>query len=92
MPPWSTCCRCRGAAIWRRLILPRFEIIYSDEPTSRALSSDSVVARNRIDAADKAIAGLKHAQLQNGAKCYRVIDGHGMVVTRGPKDAARVDT
>jgi len=28
--------------------------------------------------------GLRSAQMKHGARCYRVIDGLGMVVTRGP--------
>ena len=65
--------------------MPRFEIVYSDEPTSKALSSESVVARDRTEAAHKAQSGFASAQLKNGARCYRVVDGLGMVVTRGPK-------
>ncbi len=68
--------------------MPRFEIIYSDEPTSSSLSSDSVVARDRTEADDKAAIGFKSAQLKNGAKCYRIVDGQGMVVARGQKGAS----
>ena len=67
--------------------MPRFEIIYSDEPTSKALSSESVVARDRTEAGHKASDGLAGAQMKNGAKYYRVVDALGMVVTRGPKSA-----
>jgi hypothetical protein len=65
--------------------MPRFEIIYSDEPTSKALSSESIVARDRTEAAHKAQNGFASAQLKKGARCYRVVDGLGMVVTRGPR-------
>lgn len=64
--------------------MPRFEIIYSDAPMSKALSTDSILARTRIDAAQKAAAGLRSAQAKHGATCYRVVDGQGMVVSRGP--------
>jgi hypothetical protein len=64
--------------------MPRFEIIYSDGPTSKALSSESIVARDRSEAARKAENGFASAQLKKGARCYRVVDGQGMVVTRGP--------
>ena len=65
--------------------MPRFEIIYSVDPTSKALSSESIVARDRTEAAHKAQSGFASAQLKKGARCYRVVDGLGMVVTRGPK-------
>lgn len=64
--------------------MPRFEIIYSDEPTSEALLSESIVARDRTEAARKAHTDFGSAQLTSGARCYRVVDGHGMVVARGP--------
>jgi hypothetical protein len=64
--------------------MPRFEIIYSEEPTSKALSSDSIMARDRTEAARKAEGGLADAREKNGARYYRVVDGQGMVVTRGP--------
>lgn len=64
--------------------MPHFEIIYSDAPMSKALSTDSILARSRIDAAQKAAAGLRSAQSRYGARCYRVVDGQGMVVSRGP--------
>jgi hypothetical protein len=67
--------------------MPRFEIIYSDEPTSKALSSESIVARDRTEAAHKAQDGFASAQSKKGARCYRVVDGLGMVVTRGPTGA-----
>ena len=67
--------------------MPQFEIIYSDEPTTKALSSESIVARDRVEASNKAMVGFRSAQLKHGAKCYRVIDGLGMVVTRGPNAA-----
>jgi hypothetical protein len=69
--------------------MPRFEIVYSAEPTSKALASESVVARDRLEAANKALLGLRNAQLQHGALYYRILDGLGMVVTRGPKSATK---
>jgi hypothetical protein len=67
--------------------MPRFEIIYSDEPTTKALFSESIVARDRVEANNKAMGGFQSAQLKHGARCYRVVDGLGMVVTRGPNAA-----
>ena len=64
--------------------MPRFDIIYSDEPTTKALFAETIVARDRVEASSKAMLGLRSAQLKYGARCYRVIDGQGMVVTRGP--------
>jgi hypothetical protein len=72
--------------------MPRFEIIYSDEPTGKALSSESIVAKNRTEAAHKAQNGFASAQLKKGAKCFRVVDGLGMVVTRGPKTPSNGET
>lgn len=68
--------------------MPWFEIIYAADPTGKALSSDRVVARNRIEAAAAAMKGLATAQTAYGAKCYRVIDGSGAVVARSPRPAA----
>jgi len=65
--------------------MPWFEIVYSEDPTSKALSSDKVVARDRTEAAAVAMRGFANAQTVHGAKCYRVIDGLGLVVARGPK-------
>ena len=64
--------------------MPYFEIVYSEEATTKALSSTKVQARNRTDAAADALKGLAGAQAAHGAKCYRVLDGLGMVVARGP--------
>ena len=66
--------------------MPRFDIIYSAAPTSTALHSESVVARDRTEAALKAMQGFLKAQQTYGARCYRVLDGLGMVITRGPKE------
>jgi hypothetical protein len=68
--------------------MARFEIIYSGTPTSKALCSQSVVARNRAEAASIAVTGLPKAQLAHGARYFRIVDALGMVVTRGPKGAA----
>ena len=65
--------------------MPWFEIVYSDDPTGKALSSDKVSARDRTEAAAAAMNGFANAQAAHGAKCYRVVDGVGMVVARGPK-------
>lgn len=65
--------------------MPRYDIIYSVEPASKAVFSESVVARDRIEASNKAMTGLENAQQKYGARCYRIIDGLGMVITRGPK-------
>ena len=65
--------------------MPWFEIVYSEELTSKALSSDKVVVRGRIEAAAAAMSGFASAQAVHGAKFYRVVDGLGMVVARGPK-------
>jgi hypothetical protein len=66
--------------------MPWFEVIYSEDVTSKALSSEKVAARDRMEAAAAAMNGFAKAQSQHGAKCYRVLDGLGMVVARGPKD------
>jgi hypothetical protein len=65
--------------------MPRYDIIYSVDPASKAVFSESVVARDRIEAGSRALTGFESAQQKFGARCYRVIDGLGMVVTRGPK-------
>jgi hypothetical protein len=65
--------------------MPWFEIIYSDDPTSRPLSSHKVDARDRSEAAAAAMSGFVSAQAKHGAKCYRIVDGLGLVVARGPK-------
>jgi hypothetical protein len=69
--------------------MARFEILYSAELTGKALFSESIVARDRVEAGNKAMVGFQSAQLKYGARCYRVIDGLGMVVTRGPKSAPK---
>lgn len=68
--------------------MPWFEIVYSEEPTSKALSSDKVEARDRTEAAATAQNGFAGAQAAHGAKCFRVVDGLGLVVARGPKSGA----
>lgn len=65
--------------------MPWFEIIYSEEPTSRVLCSHKVDARNRGEAATAAMRGFASAQVTHGAKCYRIVDGLGLVVARGPQ-------
>lgn len=65
--------------------MPWFEIVYSVDVASKALSLDKVIARDRTEAAAMAMRGFADAQTGHGAKCYRVIDGMGMVVARGPK-------
>jgi hypothetical protein len=62
-----------------------FEIVYSEDVASKALSSDKVVARNPTEAAAAATSGFANARTVHGARCYRIIDGQGMVVARGPK-------
>ncbi len=64
--------------------MPYFEIVYSEGATTKALTSAKVQARNRTEAACDALKGLAKAQASHGAKCYRVLDGLGMVVARGP--------
>jgi hypothetical protein len=64
--------------------MPFFEIVYSEELTSKALSWGKVAARNRTEAAAAALNGFANAQATHGAKCFRVVDGLGMVVARGP--------
>jgi hypothetical protein len=66
--------------------MPWFEIAYSDDPTSKALRTDKIFARDRSEAADAAMNGFASAQTTHGAKCYRVLDGLGLVVARGPKE------
>jgi hypothetical protein len=70
--------------------MPWFEIIYSEGPTSRALFSDKVAARDRSEAAAAAMNGFVSAQAKHGAKCYRIVDGLGLVVARGPKGSSSV--
>jgi hypothetical protein len=65
--------------------MPWFEIVYSKDVASKALSSNKVVARDRTKAAAVAMSGFANARELHGAKCYRVIDGLGLVVARGPK-------
>jgi hypothetical protein len=65
--------------------MPWFEIVYSEDVATKALSSDKVVARDRTEAAAAAMTGFANARTLHGAKCYRVIDGLGLVVARGPK-------
>ena len=69
----------------KRLRMPYFEIVYSEELTSKALSSGKVAARDRREAAVAALNGFANAEATHGAKCFRVVDGSGMVVARGPK-------
>jgi hypothetical protein len=64
-----------------------FQIVYSEELTSKALSSNKVAARNRTEAAAAALNGFANAEATHGAKCFRVMDGSGMVVARGPNIA-----
>ena len=68
--------------------MPWFEIVYSEDVTSRALSSHKVAARDRKDAASAAMKGFADARTVHGAKCYRILDGSGLVVARGPKEPA----
>jgi hypothetical protein len=68
--------------------MPWFEIIYSEDVASRPLSSDKVVARDRSEAAATAMSGFASAQAKHRAKCYRVVDGLGLVVARGPKESS----
>ena len=65
--------------------MPWFEIVYSEDVTSKALLTNKVVARDRTEAAAAAMSGFANAQSAHGAKYFRVIDGLGMVVARGPK-------
>jgi hypothetical protein len=65
--------------------MPWFEIIYSDDVSGKALALDKVVARDRKDAAVAAMSGFAKAKAERGAKCFRILDGLGMVVARGPK-------
>ncbi len=65
--------------------MPWFEIAYSEDPTSKALLTNKVLARDRAEAAAAAMSDFAGAQTLHGAKCYRVMDGLGMVVARGPK-------
>jgi hypothetical protein len=65
--------------------MPWFEIIYSEEATSKTLSSDKVLARDVKEAAGVAMNGFVSAQSEHGAQHYRILDGQGMVVARGPK-------
>lgn len=65
--------------------MPWYQIVYSEDVTSRALASDKVVARDREEAAAVAMNGFAQAHAAHGAKCFRILDGQGMVVARGPK-------
>ena len=67
--------------------MPWFEIVYAEEVVGKALASQKVSARDRTEAAAAAMQGFAYAQATHGAKCYRVLDGSGMVVARGPKNA-----
>jgi hypothetical protein len=67
--------------------MPWYEIIYSKDATSNALSSDKVLARDAREAAGAAMNGFARAQSMYGAQSYRILDGLGMVVARGPKGA-----
>ncbi|ANP45790.1 hypothetical protein ATE48_07575 [Candidatus Viadribacter manganicus] len=69
--------------------MPWFEIIYSEDVSSKALSSNKVAARDRTEAAATAMRGFANARTTHGAKCFRVIDGLGMVVARGPKGISK---
>ena len=62
-----------------------FEIVYSAEPTGTALLSARIVARDRTEAAKEANKRFASVHIDCGARCYRVLDGMGMVVARGPK-------
>lgn len=64
-----------------------FEIIYSENPTSKAITSDKISARDHAEASAVAMRGLASAAA-SGAQCYRVLDGIGMVVARGPKKSS----
>jgi hypothetical protein len=65
--------------------MPWFEIVYSEDPAGKALTSSQVVARNRAEAATVAEKGFPNAKSTHGATCFRITDGLGMVVARGPK-------
>jgi hypothetical protein len=67
--------------------MPWFEIIYAEDAAGKALSSNKVVARNRIEAAAAAMKGLANARAAHGANCYRVIDASGLA--RSPKETSR---
>jgi hypothetical protein len=69
--------------------MPWFEIVYSEDVTSKTLSSNKVVARDRTEAAATAMKLFANARIAHGAKCYRVIDGLGLVVARGPKEISK---
>jgi hypothetical protein len=69
--------------------MPWFEIIYSEDVASKALSSKKVAARDRTEAAATAMKGFANARTMHGARCYRVIDGLGLVVARGPKEISK---
>jgi hypothetical protein len=69
--------------LMRETRMPWFEVVYSEDAASKALSSDKVVARDRTEAAAAAMRGFAKARVAHGAKCYRIIDGQGMVVARG---------
>lgn len=64
--------------------MPQFEIAYSVEPTSKAVAFEKVFARSYGDAREIAERGLDRALRESGAKCFRIVDAQGMVVSRGP--------
>jgi hypothetical protein len=66
--------------------MPWFEVICAEDAAGKALSSEKVAARDRIEAAATAMKGLANARAMHGATCYRVVDGSGLVVARSPKD------
>jgi hypothetical protein len=69
--------------------MPYFEIVYSEDATGKALSSTKVQSRDRTEAAAHAAKGLAEAEASHGAKCYRVLDGLGMVVARGATPSSK---
>ena len=44
--------------------------------------------QDRTEAAAVAMTRFANARTVHGAKCYRVIDGLGLVVARGPKGSS----
>jgi hypothetical protein len=80
----STATRSMDGEMQRGPNMAWFEIVYSKEPTGKALSSEKVVARDRSEATATAAKGFAAARATHGADCYRVLDGGGMVVARGP--------
>jgi hypothetical protein len=65
-----------------------FEIVYSVDPTGKALFSKKIDVRDPLAAAAAALSGFADAHATLGAQCYRVIDGGGLVVAHGPNSAA----